>query len=176
MSSQSELDLRGSSVRMRRQPSNDGETASVRSSTERPCCQRFQIHTTMYNVNVWLRLLLGAAQLVGDSATTGPGSVNHTGVPEKILKATAAAAAHPRAFHGQCTLCETRAHCQEATHHSRARAAVTLSQLALKPAGTPLPGPVTAPLSPCPQCTKLWHQAGAAKLRNGLYTSPSAAG
>jgi len=39
--------------------------------------------------------------------------VNHTGVSEKILSATTAAAAHPRAFLRPCTLCKTEAHCRE---------------------------------------------------------------
>ena len=84
-------------------------------------------------MNVW-KCRLARLKLVGHWGKSGPGSVNHTGVPEKNLKATAAAAAHPRAIHRPCTLCETQAHCQESPHHSRATAACRLEQPGTKPA------------------------------------------
>lgn len=143
----SESSQSDASFRMRRQPSKADETASLRARAETPRCPQFRMNRRMNTLNERLEMSPGAAKLVGHWGKSGPGSVNHTGVPEKNLKATAAAAAHPRAIHRPCTLCETQAHCQESPHHSRATAACRLEQPGTKPAHTSSAGPGTAPLS-----------------------------
>lgn len=142
-----ELSQCDASFRMGQQPSNDGETASLRAGAETPRCPRKQLRRRMDKFAERFKMPPGAAQLVGDWGKNGPGSVNHTGVPEKNLKATPAGPGHTRAFHRPCTLCKTKTHCQESAHLSTATAAFTPGQPGTPPADPPSTGPFAAPLT-----------------------------